>query len=171
MNGCRRFPIVRAACCTHPPGLCYERTVQLFPSASQVRGPMLPKAVGAVAAGGAVGATARWAIGTTIDTSPGAWPWPTLVVNLVGCLLIGLAARRLRRGSIAWDVAVTGVLGGFTTMSALAVELNDMVDAERPGLAVLYAVVSLAGGVGAVSLARPTMSRRDVEAALGIEDR
>ena len=44
-----------------------------------------------------------------------------LFVNVVGSLAIGVAAARVARGSIAWAFIVTGVLGGFTTMSGLAV--------------------------------------------------
>jgi CrcB protein len=84
---------------------------------------------------------------------PGTWPWATLVVNVIGCLLIGLAARTLSVGTVAWAFAVTGVLGGFTTFSALAVELNDLADAERLPVAVLYGAVTLAAGVGATFIA------------------
>jgi fluoride ion exporter CrcB/FEX len=48
---------------------------------------------------------------------------------------------------------VTGILGGFTTFSALAVELNDLADAERLPLAVLYGAVTLSAGVGATFVA------------------
>jgi CrcB protein len=106
----------------------------------------------AVALGGSIGASGRWAIGSTYDVTPGGWPWPTLVVNIVGCLLIGVASRRLKRGSLRWDVIVTGLLGGFTTMSSFAVELNDMVDLDRTGTAVVYGAVTLMAGAAAVSL-------------------
>ena len=86
--------------------------------------PFAPAVVGAIAVGGAIGAIARWGVDEIVGTigstpSPASWPWATLIVNIVGCALIGLAARLLRRDSIAWDFAVTGVLGGFTTFSAL----------------------------------------------------
>jgi fluoride ion exporter CrcB/FEX len=48
---------------------------------------------------------------------------------------------------------VTGVLGGFTTFSALAVQLNDLVEADRTPMAVLYGAVTLGAGVGATLLA------------------
>jgi CrcB protein len=100
---------------------------------------------------------------------PVVWPWHTLIVNLVGCVLIGIAARRVQRGSLHWDFAVTGVLGGFTTMSAFAVELNAMVDTERTSLAVIYAVVTIAAGVGATllagSAAAPEIDLSDVDSA------
>lgn len=127
--------------------------MHLFPSRYQLIGRQLPRAVAAVAVGGAAGAGARWLVASAVTSQPGEWPWATVVVNLVGCLAIGVAARRLEPGSIAWDVAVTGVLGGFTTMSALAVELDALADGGRSGLALAYAAVSLGGGVGAAALA------------------
>jgi CrcB protein len=120
--------------------------------------PFAPAVVVAVAFGGALGASARWITTWWVDAAtdthvPGTWPWATLAVNIVGCALIGVAARRVDRDSTRWAFVVTGVLGGFTTFSALAVELNDLADAGRLSLAVLYGAVTLAGGVGATSIA------------------
>lgn len=126
--------------------------MQLFPTGAQVSGRALPAAYGAVAAGGAVGATLRWAVGASYDVAPGDWPWPTLFVNVLGCLLVGAASVRVERGSLRWDAIVTGLLGGFTTMSSFAVELNDLVDVDRADIAVTYGAVTLAAGVGAVVL-------------------
>jgi CrcB protein len=120
--------------------------------------PFAPAVVGAIALGGALGAAGRWGVAEIVGAvgstpPPASWPWATLIVNVVGCALIGLAARLLRRGSIAWDFTVTGVLGGFTTFSALAVELNDLADADRLPMAVAYGAVTLAAGVGATLIA------------------
>ena len=120
--------------------------------------PFAPAVVGAIAVGGAIGATGRWGVAEIVETigstpPPASWPWATLIVNAVGCALIGLAARFLRRGSIAWDRTVTGVLGGFTTFSALAVELNDLAEADRLPMAIAYGAVTLAAGVGATLVA------------------
>ena len=120
--------------------------------------PFAPAVIVSVAAGGAIGSSARWFVAWTFDAigvahRAGAWPWATLAVNVVGCLLIGLAARNLQRDTVAWTFVVAGLLGGFTTFSALAVELNDFVEAERLPLAVLYGAVTLAAGVGATFLA------------------
>ena len=109
-----------------------------------------------VGAGGAVGAAGRWLVGEAFSepTSEAAgWPWATLVVNLLGCLLIGFAARRLDRRSMWWDALVTGLLGGFTTMSAFAVELNNLADAGRTTMLVGYIAATIIGGVGATWLA------------------
>jgi CrcB protein len=116
--------------------------------------PKTPRVVGVVALGGAIGAAARWAVGTPWTLEPGTWPWATLFVNVLGSLAIGFAARRLVVGTIGWAFVVTGLLGGFTTFSALAVQLNAMVEAERSELAVAYGAVTLIAGVGATLVAR-----------------
>lgn len=111
----------------------------------------------AVAAGGAIGTTGRWFVSWALDSAatghvPGTWPWATLVVNVVGCLLIGFAARLVAHDTVSWSFVVTGVLGGFTTFSALAVELNDLAEADRMTLAVAYGALTLAAGTGATAI-------------------
>lgn len=112
----------------------------------------------AVATGGAIGATARWFVAWAFASMganhvPGTWPWATLVVNILGCLMIGFAARHVERNTRAWAFMVTGVLGGFTTFSALAIELNDLAEADRMTLAIVYGAVTLAAGIGATAIA------------------
>lgn len=124
-----------------------------------------PAVIVAVAVGGAIGAAGRWGVAWLFGEilaapAAGTWPWATLAVNIVGCALIGFAARSIERESTSWAFVVTGLLGGFTTFSALAVELNDMADADRLGLGVLYAMVTLVAGVGATALADPGPSTR-----------
>ena len=73
----------------------------------------------AVAVGGALGALARWLVGEgVLAVAPftTGFPWSTLLVNVVGCALIGLLAP-LVAGARPWVAGflVTGFLGGFTT--------------------------------------------------------
>jgi CrcB protein len=124
--------------------------VQLFPS---YPGGERPIVLVTVAAGGALGATGRWAIAELWAADPALWEWSILIVNVVGSLAIGVAAKRLEPGTTAWSFAVTGVLGGFTTFSAFALALNDLVDAGRTQVAVLYGAVTLLAGIVAVVLA------------------
>jgi fluoride exporter len=107
------------------------------------------------ATGGAGGALARWGIAEALPRSPGGWPWATLTVNLAGCLLAGvllavLAARRPDDGRLQ-ALLGTGVLGGFTTFSAFAVETTDLLAAGSAALAVAYVLVSVLGAVLAVA--------------------
>lgn len=112
-----------------------------------------------VAIGGAIGAGGRWGVGELIATEPGAFPWATLLVNLVGCLAIGVAASRLTRDSDVWHGGVVGLLGGLTTYSAFAVETRALVEADRPLLAVTYVVTSVVGGIVATEAASRTSRR------------
>ena len=107
------------------------------------------------ALGGALGALARWALTEAVPRAPGGWPWATLAVNLLGCLLIGvliavLAARRPDDDRLRTFLGA-GVLGGFTTFSAFAVEVADLLRAGTPWVATVYVAVSVLGGLLAVS--------------------
>jgi CrcB protein len=106
-----------------------------------------------VAVGGAVGATARWGVGQLFDASADAFPWATFVVNIVGCLLIGLATRRLTRHSDVWLGVVVGVLGGLTTFSAFANETRSLLDHGHTLTAAVYVVATLVVGLGATEIA------------------
>ena len=113
-----------------------------------------------VAVGGAVGASVRWQVGELIVRDPGEFPWATLIVNIVGCVLAGLAARRLLAGSDRWIAVVTGLLGGLTTYSAFAHETRGLLDAGHAGQALVYVAASMVGGLTAVEIARGDWSHR-----------
>jgi CrcB protein len=108
----------------------------------------------AAALGGMIGASCRWAVAQPLAFEPGEFPWDGLFVNVLGCLLIGAAAARLVRGTVGWAFAVTGVLGGFTTMSGFALGFNDLIAADRTVAAIAYFVVTMAGGVLALLAGR-----------------
>lgn len=110
---------------------------------------MTARPVLAVAAGGALGSAARYAMVLAWPTPAGGVPWSTFTVNVVGCLAIGLllgrAVRPLTRAFLG-----TGVLGGFTTLSAYAGEIHTLFTMGRPGLAAGYLVGTLVAALGAV---------------------
>ena len=91
-----------------------------------------------VGLGGAAGAALRWSAGELVPRNDGSFPIATFVVNVVGCALIGLAARRLTRGSDAWLVLVTGALGGLTTFSTFAVETRALLASGHTAIAFAY---------------------------------
>lgn len=97
----------------------------------------------------------RVAVGGLLAPDAGAWPWHTLVVNLVGSLSLAiLVARVTATGSVPAIVEAflaPGLLASFTTYSTFAVE-TDRLFAQRPLLAILYAIASVAGGVTAARL-------------------
>ncbi|HEY0117907.1 MAG TPA: CrcB family protein [Cellulomonas sp.] len=123
-----------------------------------------PLLVGSVAAGGALGSLARYGLSHALPARAG-WPVGTLTENLVGAFLLGLLLQALLgRGHetprLRWARLTlgTGVLGGFTTYSAFALELHGLLAGGRLGVAVGYALVSVVGGtlacLGGVALAR-----------------
>ena len=110
----------------------------------------------AAALGGGLGALARWGVSEGLPRDPGGWPWATLLVNVLGCFLLGLLIARVldRSPASPWlrPFLATGVLGGFTTWSAFAVETVQLADAGRSGAAASYVLASVAGGVLAAAL-------------------
>ena len=80
--------------------------------------------VALVAAGGAIGAVARYALQQWLPSD--SLPWGTMTANLVGSLLLGILLGAVAAGATVSDEVVllfgTGVLGAFTTMSAFAVD-------------------------------------------------
>jgi fluoride exporter len=125
------------------------------------------------ALGGALGALARWALAEALPHSPGAWPWSTLLVNLIGCLLIGilLAVLLARFPNSPWlrPFLAVGVLGGFTTYSTFAVDVVRLTGAGHAGVAVGYVLVSVLGGVAAV-LAGLLVTRAAIHAVESLDD-
>jgi CrcB protein len=80
----------------------------------------------------------------------GTFPAATLTVNLVGSLLIGLfLARWDRSAARAWSLRfwAIGVLGSFTTFSTFSLETAQLLEAQRPVMALVYLVGSVAGGL------------------------
>lgn len=111
------------------------------------RGPALLS----VALGGALGATARYAIDVAADRAGLALPWATLAVNLVGCALMGLLVSSVlvhpARHPLWRPFLGAGVLGGFTTFSAFAGDAVLLADAGDWAAGTAYIVATLAGGL------------------------
>lgn len=103
-----------------------------------------------VAAGGAVGAVARYGLGLGAARLFGlAFPWGTLIVNVIGCLAMGLLAARLGpEQESARLVLAVGFLGGFTTFSAFSLETVRLMQ-HQPGWAAAYVLASVALCLGA----------------------
>lgn len=122
--------------------------------------PGRPAVLGAVALGGVLGAEARWALGLAWPHRPDQFPWSTLVINVSGCLLMGLLmvliTERRRPHPLLRPLLGVGVLGGYTTFSTYAVDAVQAVHAGRAWLALGYvvatpvlAVLAVAAGAGA----------------------
>lgn len=122
----------------------------------------------AVSAGGAIGATARYAIGLAWPTAPGHFPTSTLVINVLGCALMGalmvvIAHQRPHR--LVRLFAGTGILGGFTTFSTYEVQTRDLLRDGHGLLAASYLLVTLVAALVALSaatrLTRTVLDRMD----------
>lgn len=101
----------------------------------------------AVAAGGALGAMARYGAGVAATRAFGPnFPYGTLGVNVIGCfamgLLIGLFAMKEPVDPALKLFLTTGFLGGFTTFSAFSLETILLYD-RKPALAALYVAASV----------------------------
>jgi fluoride exporter len=105
----------------------------------------------AVALGGGLGTLARYALDRAIPTAAGHFPTATLVVNLSGSLLIGLllpfALAQATRRPLLRPFLVTGVLGGWTTFSALAMDATQLLKSGHVALAAGDLGATLAGGL------------------------
>ncbi|KGM13069.1 fluoride efflux transporter FluC [Cellulomonas bogoriensis] len=126
------------------------------PPSARIRPPHLdPRLVLVVAAGGAVGTAGRYSLTTTLGVET-ALPYATLAENVLGAFLLGLLLEGLvRRGpetpthrTVRLAMG-TGVLGGFTTYSALSIELERLLVGGDLGAAALYAVATVVLGLGA----------------------
>ena len=87
----------------------------------------------AIAAGGAAGSVLRFWMSTWVHSFAGrSFPYGTLAVNVIGCLLMGLLFVLLverMSGSALWRAALLiGVLGGFTTFSSFSIETFNLLE-------------------------------------------
>lgn len=126
-----------------------------------------PRHYVAVAAGGAAGATLRYAALQAQPDGTG-FPWTTFAVNVLGsALLAGLLLLPLaRRSPVVAAGLGPGVLGGFTTFSATSEQARTLLADGRAGLAAAYVLGTLAAGllavlaVGALAPALPEEDER-----------
>ncbi|HEU5223330.1 MAG TPA: CrcB family protein [Candidatus Lumbricidophila sp.] len=110
----------------------------------------------AVALGGIIGTGLRLASDTAFPHTANAFPWDTLIINLVGSLVLGVLAGGVwgRPGLPPWlKVGLgSGVIGSFTTFSALTAASVTLTTAGAGWLALTYVGVSLLLGLGAAAL-------------------
>jgi CrcB protein len=124
---------------------------------------MKPRVVAAVSLGGALGAALRYALGEAFPIGAGGFPWTTFGINVSGALLLALlpAFEVVRRHELLPPLLGTGVLGGYTTMSAFADQVRDLADTGHTQTAAAYLVATLAAGIVAVAVADLFSSRVD----------
>ncbi|GIH14188.1 fluoride efflux transporter FluC [Rugosimonospora africana] len=112
--------------------------------------------LGVISLGGAIGSLARFGIGYAFPASPTGFPLATFIVNVTGCLLIGVlmvligelwAGRRLVRPFLG-----VGVLGGFTTFSTYVVDIQRVAQNGAAGTALAYLLATVLAALAAVYL-------------------
>ncbi|HEY4224361.1 MAG TPA: CrcB family protein [Pseudolysinimonas sp.] len=108
----------------------------------------------AVVVGGLLGTGLRLTLDTLLPHSDSAFPWSTLIINLVGAFVLGILVARVWPTAPAWLKAGLGpgLIGTFTTFSALVVSLLTLTRAGMPLTALLYLLVSVVGGLLAAAL-------------------
>ena len=124
-----------------------------------------PGLVALVAVGGAVGTAVRAAL-AAVPAAGGGWPWATATVNVTGAFLLGLLLEGLARTGPddgrrrhARLLLGTGVLGGYTTYSTLALDTVQRAGTGDVGGAALYAGGSLVLGLAAAAAGIATGAR------------
>lgn len=106
-----------------------------------------------VALGGAIGSVARYKLSGLVLHHTEGWKFPlgTFLVNLVGCLVIGvLAGLAVKDDFFTAETRVflfTGLCGGFTTFSAFGLETFYLLRRDELALAGCYVMLSLACGL------------------------
>jgi CrcB protein len=105
----------------------------------------------AVLVGGMIGTGLRLGADALLPHAASEFPVSTLVINVAGAFALGMVVARVWPLAPAWlrFGLGTGVLGSFTTFSALMVSLIDLTSAGEPLIALGYLVASLVLGVGA----------------------
>jgi CrcB protein len=110
--------------------------------------------LGAIAAGGILGALARYGLTEALPYRPGEFPWPVFLINVSGCLLIGalmvLVTEAWRVHRLVRPFLGVGVLGGYTTFSTHIVDFQKALSAGAPVVGLSYLGGTLAAALAAV---------------------
>lgn len=111
--------------------------------------------IAAITAGGMIGAVLRFWIGILLYQPHAQFPFPTLVINLIGSFILGWfivhGSQLVKNKTLVLGVQ-TGFLGSFTTFSTFNAEIILLLEQELYSVAILYFLISAAMGIGAVFL-------------------
>jgi CrcB protein len=127
------------------------------------RHPLHLSTLGVIALGGAAGASARHEISVLFPDAGSGFPWTTFAINVVGSLLLAAlpALSVVRRHPHLPPLLGTGVLGGFTTLSAYSEQARHLVASGSTEVAAAYVL----GTLGACLLAVAAADRFSTPAA------
>ena len=109
--------------------------------------------IAAIAVGGSVGAVLRYFVANVGQSfTPSDFPLGTLIVNIIGCALIGIVTVLLI-GPLSANreflrlLLIVGVLGGFTTFSTFGLDTFELIDDGRIRQALMYVLLSNVLGI------------------------
>jgi CrcB protein len=109
-----------------------------------------------IAAGGVIGATARYALAQAVSTPDNGFPIATLATNVMGSFLLGFLAvvsvDRLAPMRYFRPFFAVGLIGSFTTFSTFAVETVVLVDQGDAFIAAIYVPTMLFAGIAAARI-------------------
>ena len=113
------------------------------------------KLIVAVAAGGAVGAVARYMTMSAVGVMLGVgFPWSTLAVNVIGSFILGLLVETMALfwspGEALRAFMVVGVLGAFTTFSTFSLDVAVLYERGEFAAIAAYLIASFVLSVGAL---------------------
>jgi CrcB protein len=109
------------------------------------------KIILAIGAGSFIGGISRYLLSTSVNAKYiSAFPIGTMLVNITGCLLIGVVYGFVDKGMMSSDwklFLATGLLGGFTTFSAFSIETVGLLRVGQFGYAAAYVSASVIIGL------------------------
>ncbi|GAB3546749.1 FluC/FEX family fluoride channel [Actinopolyspora lacussalsi] len=124
------------------------------------------RVLAAVALGGALGSSLRYGVSLALPHADGGAVWPTLTVNVLGCLVIGAFTVFLEAGEphhLLRPFFGVGLLGGFTTFSSYLADAGGLLATGQPLHAALYLLLTVLLALPAVicgaMLARTVVAR------------
>ncbi|MEO6133244.1 MAG: fluoride efflux transporter CrcB [Saprospiraceae bacterium] len=106
--------------------------------------------------GSFIGGVSRYLLSQLVQQKTlSTFPYGTLLVNILGCLFIGIVFGLAAKGNMSQEMKLffaTGLLGGFTTFSAFSNETITLFNTGHSTQAALYVFASVVIGLGATVL-------------------
>ncbi|WP_445067685.1 fluoride efflux transporter FluC [Streptomyces sp. SAS_281] len=132
-----------------------DTAVETWPAANAPSpGRRQAEILAAIAAGGVLGACARYGATLIWPTEPTAFPWTTFWINVTGCAAMGilmvLITERFTAHPLTRSFLGTGVLGGYTTFSTATLDTQRLLDHGHPGTGLLCAAATLLAAFTAI---------------------
>lgn len=128
------------------------------------KGHAMIRDLAAVAVGGALGTGLRFSLDLAFATNDDLFPVSTLIANIIGSFVLALVVATLWGLSPTWARAGlgAGLLGSFTTFSALAIAVVNLIGVDQWMLAVIYVAATMVLGLAAAAFGLWLGSRRSL---------